>query len=257
MALAVPACWSGLRRADWYRHRDEREDWYKVELLDGVLVLTLRTRQVRALIDRLAVTLAEALPPGSVVTSADREPLAGDPDGSLRRQGAVHEAAVSALRADLHAQLERSGRRDLAVLLGAGWQPVPEGPLWWTDVCVVPWAALADPVDRSGLWASSPPPALIVEVTEPATAVLDRVERAAAYAAGGCAWLVVVDPADPTLQRRTSRLELYDLRGRRVRRVALSTDYLNLDEPAPLCLDLSGVSAFASAAIDAAAQDAL
>jgi hypothetical protein len=253
MAVAVPRCWDGLRSADWYRHRAEREEWYKVELLDGVLVLTLRTRRVRSVIDRLAATVADALPPGHVVvTSNDRASTSReDDDGALRRQGVVHETAASGLRADLEAQLQHAGRRELAVLLGAGWQPTPGGPLWWTDVCVVPWAALVDPVDRSGLWTSSPPPSLIVEVTEPATSELDRGERAAAYAAGGCAWLVVVDPADPQLRRRSSTLELYDLRDGRMRCVARGTDRLTLDDPWPLRLDLSALSEFAASAIDA------
>lgn len=259
MAVAVPAWWEGLRAVDWQRHRDDREPWYKVELLDGVLVLTLRNRQLRRLIDRLAAALAEGVSPSHVVmTSNDRQPRI--PDGHhdpLRRQGAVHEATASALRADLHAQLEVQGRRDLAVLLGAGWQPLPGGPLWWTDVCVLPWVALADPVDRSGLWTSAPPPALIVEVTEPSTAELDRCDRAAAYAAGGCPWLLVVDPADARLRRQSCELELYDLRGREVRRVARGIDRLEVEDPMPLCLDLSELSSFAAAAIQASADDDL
>jgi hypothetical protein len=167
-----------------------------------------------------------------------------------------HELAASALRADLQAQLGVLERDDVAAVLGAGWRAIAqEAAPWWTDVCLIPWGSLVEPIDGSER-GRSPAPLLIVEVTEPQTSAFDRTERREAYAAGGCRWMVFVDPADPTIGRASSTIELLDL-GDRHRVVATGRDHLRLADPLPLHIDLIEHGRLVQAVIEAEAAGEL
>jgi hypothetical protein len=259
MPLAIPDCWAGLRHEDWRWHREHAPAHYKVELLDGVLVLTLRTRRDRELIADLAEALrgsAADHDPDLVVYTSLHEPAAEpapDDDRRLRRHSLFHEAAASEIRAALDRALGAAGLAERhCALLGAGWQPVPDGPLYWVDVCLLPWHALVGTVGASAEWTSRPPPQLAVEVTEHATAAFDRSVRSRAYADGGCPWLLLVDPPDPERHRVETVFEVWDLTDPAATSPARrATDRIHLAEPVPVTVDLAALGDFTRAVVKA------
>jgi hypothetical protein len=68
--------------------------------------------------------------------------------------------------------------------------------------------------------------------------------------------LVLVDPADPTIGRASSTIELLDL-GDRHRVVARGQDHLRLADPLPLHIDLIEHGRFVHAVIEAEAAGEL
>jgi hypothetical protein len=105
-----------------------------VELLDGVLALTPRTRRDRELIANLAEALrgsaADHDPDLAIATSLHEpapEPASGD-DRRLRRHSLFHEVVASEIRAALDRALRAAGLAERhCALLGAWWQTVQTG----------------------------------------------------------------------------------------------------------------------------------
>jgi hypothetical protein len=265
MPVAVPECWAGYGYEEYRWYRKHAPEYYKVEVFDGVLTLSLRTRADRALIalltDTLGLPAAEHQPGMLIATSLRQsvpEPAPGD-DRRLRRHTLFHEAATTMIRKELERGLADAGLADrYCVLLGPGWQPKAGEPPFWMDVCVLAWHALVCSTAERTDWTSLPAPELIVEVLEPPTAEFDRTERRRAYAAGGCRRLLFADPADPERDRCQTEFELWDLTDPRASAPARrGVDRIRLDPLLPIAVDLASLSALARAVVQARDADDL
>jgi hypothetical protein len=259
MPLAVPECWAGYRFEEYRWYREHAPEYYKVELFDGVLVLSLQTRADRELIANLAETLGRSAAehqPDLLTAMSLRQPVAEpapSDDRRLRRNTLFHEVATTMIRAELEHGLAEAGLAErYCAVMGPGWQPVRGGPLYWMDVCVLGWRALVSVPTEPTDWTSQPAPGLAVEVLEPPTAAFDRTERRRAYAAGGCRWLLFAEPADPERDRCQTLFELWDLADRSAHApVQRTADRIHLGPLLPISIDLTPLTAFARAVVEA------
>lgn len=265
MPVAVPECWAGFGYEEYMWYRKHAPEYYKVEVFDGVLTLSVRTRVCRAMIALLSGALgrsaAEHQPDPFIATSLRQpvpEPAPGD-DRRLRRHTLFHEVATTGIRKELERGMAIAGIADrYCAMLGPGWQPKAGEPLFWTDVCVLAWDALVSSTAERTDWTSRPAPELIVEVLEPPTAEFDRTERRRAYAAGGCRGLLFADPADPERDRCQTEFELWDMTDPRASEpVRRGVDRIRLDPFLPIAVDLASLSALAREVVQARDADEL